>query len=301
MRKLFDRFLSTLAIERNASPHTVRCYGDDLRRFADWLDELAAGGEVEAAGIDRDTIRAYLGSLYERGLSKRSVARALAAIRSFYMYAVRRGLLAANPAAEIRSPKLEKKLPDFVDETSMATVLDAPDTTSFAGARDSAILELFYSTGVRLSELVGLNRSMISMQARTVRVLGKRRKERIVPIGEPALAALEHWFRVIDVHFSGTAKLRDTEAVFVNMRGRRISTRSVHTIVSSYLGSDGRRAKNSPHVLRHTYATHLLDRGADLEAVRELLGHESLSTTQIYTHVSIEHLRRVYDSAHPRA
>ena len=301
MRKLFDRFLTMLVVERNASPHTVRAYGDDLGRFADWLDELSGDESAVPEGIDRDTVRAFLASLLERGLSKRSVARNLSAIRSFYLFAMKRGFLHANPALDIRTPKLDKKLPEFVDENSIAQMLAMPDVRSFAGARDAAILELFYSTGVRLSELVGLNRDRVALATGTIRVLGKRRKERIVPVGGPALASLRVWYQAVDGQFDGKTKPRDADAVFINMRGRRISTRSVHSIVSKYLGADGRRTKNSPHVLRHTFATHLLDRGADLEAVRELLGHESLSTTQIYTHVSIEHLRRVYSSAHPRA
>ncbi|MBI5646744.1 MAG: tyrosine recombinase [Ignavibacteriae bacterium] len=301
MRKLFDQFITMLRVERNASPHTIRAYHDELERFAAWLDEIAESAAVDPEGVDRATVRAFLGTLHERGLSKRSVARALAALRSFYVFALKRGLLPTNPAADLHAPKLDKRLPEYVEEQSLRGILAMPDTGTVRGARDAAVLELFYSTGMRLSELVALNRDAISARAGTARVLGKRRKERIVPVGAPALRALEVWYAAAAGHFGSAGKLRDTNAVFVNMKGSRLSARSVHAIVTRYLASDGRRRKNSPHVLRHSFATHLVDRGADLEAVRQLLGHESLSTTQIYTHVSIEHLKRVYRLSHPRA
>jgi integrase/recombinase XerC len=301
MRDLIARYLTHLTVERNASPHTVRAYGDDLRRFASWLDALAGVENAPADGVDRDTLRMYLGSLLESGLSKRSAARKLTAIRSFFSYLVERKLADEHPAAQLRSPKLERRLPSFVEEGRLAAVLALPDTNDFGGARDAAILELFYSTGIRLSELVSLDHDMLNTRAGTLRVMGKRRKERVVPVGRAALAALAVYVAQREDHFSGARKLRDTDAVFVNRRGTRISPRSVYAIVHRYLRQAENQMKCSPHVLRHSFATHLLDRGADLEAVRELLGHESLSTTQIYTHVSTEHLKRVYATAHPRA
>lgn len=206
-----------------------------------------------------------------------------------------------HPAAHMRSPKLDRRLPAFVEERQLAAVLALPDTSDFGGARDAAILELFYSTGIRLSELVSLDHDMLNTRAGTLRVMGKRRKERVVPVGRTAFAALAVYLHQREKQFSGSRKLRDANAVFVNRRGTRISPRSVYAIVHRYLRHADNQIKCSPHVLRHSFATHLLDRGADLEAVRELLGHESLSTTQIYTHVSTEHLKRVYANAHPRA
>lgn len=301
MRDLIARFISHLTVERNASPHTVRAYRDDLLQFSAWLDALCGRDDAPADGVDRDTLRQYLGALLDGGLGKRSATRKLTALRTFFSFSVARGGLAENPAATLRSLKLERRLPAFVEQEQLAALLATPDTSTFAGARDAAILEVFYSTGIRLSELVSLNHDSIAPRSGTLRVLGKRRKERVVPIGRAALAALDTCALRMREHFTGARTLRDPEAVFVNLRGARISTRAVHTIVHSTLRLAEHQMRCSPHVLRHSFATHLLDRGADLEAVRELLGHESLSTTQIYTHVSTDHLKRVYATAHPRA
>ncbi|MDH7514450.1 MAG: tyrosine recombinase XerC [Bacteroidota bacterium] len=297
MRALVHRFLAYLSDERNASPHTIRSYRRDLLQFASWLEKRPDSGDVSA--VDRETIRDYLGHLVERGLSRRSIARKQTAIRSCFAFAARRGIIQADPAANLRAVKFEKRLPPTVEAVSLSVLLDGLDRSTFEGAREAAILELFYATGIRLAELVSLNRDRVNLGTGMVRVQGKRRKERLVPIGAKARSALLCWFEAVEAFFAG--KGRDPHAVFLNKRGTRLSARSVHDIVHGCLSRLDAQTKCSPHVLRHAFATHMLDRGADLEAVRELLGHESLSTTQIYTHVSIEHLKRVYVTAHPRA
>jgi integrase/recombinase XerC len=301
LHQLVIDFVQYLRVERNASPHTVTAYRDDLRQFEEWLGELPDGGHAELERIDREDFRAFIGFLFENGMAKRSLARKLTAIRSAFQFAVRRGMLAENPAAGLPPARLEKKLPVFLDQDSVAQVMELPDTDSFSGARDAAILELFYSTGMRLSELVSLNHEHLNFRGRTVRVFGKRRKERIIPFGAPALQALERYRAKAHAFFQDMSVIPDPEAVFLNTRGRRLSSRSVYAIVHAFIGRMRVSTAASPHVLRHTFATHLLDRGADLQAVRELLGHESLSTTQIYTHVTTDRLKRVYAQAHPRA
>ena len=299
MKQTIARFREYLVVERNASSHTVTAYIRDLHTFHAWLCEIAESEEVELAAVDRNTIRAWLGVLAERGLSKRSISRSVTSLRTFFRFAEQRGDIPSNPTANLHSIRIEKKLPSFVDEESLADLLRLPDTDTLEGARNAAILELFYSTGMRLSELVGLDRKDIQTGARTVRVLGKRKKERIIPLGGPALDALEHYLALRDRKTTGAAV--PESALFLNNRGKRLSSRSVYTIVHDHLRVVCDLKQCSPHVLRHSFATHLLNRGADLQAVRELLGHESLSTTQIYAHVTTDHLKREYAKAHPRA
>lgn len=298
MRSAIEQFRMYLTVERNASRHTVKAYIRDLTQLEEWVRASGtADGDVSLSGIDKAALRMYLGTLIGNGLSRRSAARKLTAIRTFFEFAVRRGLAPINPAAMVSSPKIEKRLPSSIGQEELARALEIPDRATFTGARDAAILELFYSTGIRLSELVALDRADIRMDARTVRVLGKRKKERIVPFGRAAKTALERYYSSVETEFGTPAPA----AVFLNRRGARISARSIHTIVQRVLTRVENRTATSPHVLRHSFATHMLDRGADLQALRELLGHESLSTTQIYAHVSIEHLMRVYEKSHPRA
>ncbi|PLX31815.1 MAG: tyrosine recombinase XerC [Ignavibacteria bacterium] len=296
------RFREYLIVERNASDHTVTAYSRDLRQFHDWLTTWTEGSEIDLDAVDRNTIRTWLGSLAEKGLSKRSISRKVTALRTFFRFAEQRGFADRDPTTDLHSLKIDKSLPTFLNEDALSALLKLPDTATAEGARDAAILELFYSTGMRLSELVALNWSDIRTENATVRVLGKRRKERILPVGEHALRAIEHYRALLDrkvLHDRFTIK--DTEAVFLNNRGSRLSGRSVYSIVHDLLRAVSDRSKCSPHVLRHSFATHLLNRGADLQAVRELLGHESLSTTQIYAHVTTDHLKREYAKAHPRA
>ncbi|MCB2203750.1 tyrosine recombinase [bacterium] len=302
MKKTIQRFRDYLVVERHASDHTVTAYMRDLAQFHIWLCELAESDEVDCDAVDRLTIRSWLGVLADRGLSRRSISRKVTALRTFFRFAEQRGYASANPTVNLHSIKIERTLPTFVDEESIDALLRLPDTTTVEGARDAAILELFYSTGMRLSELVALNRRDLHTEAGTIRVLGKRRKERILPLGTPALQALQHAMRMLDQAAArGDRKVEDTEAMFLNRRGKRLTNRSVYSIVHEHLRVVSEQEHCSPHVLRHSFATHLLNRGADLQAVRELLGHESLSTTQIYAHVTTDHLKREYAKAHPRA
>jgi tyrosine recombinase XerC len=302
MIETMQRFRDYLVVERNASGHTVTAYMRDLAQFHTWLRELAETAEISCEAVDRGTIRAWLGELTERGLSRRSISRKITSLRTFFRFAEQRGYVTANPTADLHAIKIDRMLPVFVDEESIGALLRLPDTGTVEGARDAAILELLYSTGMRLSELVGLNRKDLSAAAATVRVLGKRRKERILPVGAPALNAVQHALALRDrAAAEGTRQVVDTEAMFLNRRGKRLTNRSVYTIVHDHLRLVSEQERCSPHVLRHSFATHLLNRGADLQAVRELLGHESLSTTQIYAHVTTDHLKREYAKAHPRA
>jgi len=302
MTETLQRFREYLVVERNASGHTVTAYMRDLAQFHAWLRELAESAEVSFEAIDRGTIRAWLGELTERGLSRRSISRKITSLRSFFRFAEQRGHISSNPTADLHAIKIDRRLPVFVDEESADALLQLPDTGTVEGARDAAILELLYSTGMRLSELVGLDRQDLSVSAATVRVLGKRRKERILPVGAPALRAVQHALALRDrAAAEGTRRIIDAEAMFLNRRGKRLTSRSVYSIVHDHLRMVSEQERCSPHVLRHSFATHLLNRGADLQAVRELLGHESLSTTQIYAHVTTDHLKREYAKAHPRA
>ncbi len=297
MLNAMRRFREYLTVERNASAHTVVAYCRDLDRFHGWLVGLIESPDIDLAAVDRRTIRTYMGTLVEQGLTKRSISRNMTSLRMFFKFAVRRNLVTIDPTANLRSLKIEKRLPSFVEEDAIEAMLHLPDVSTLDGARDAAVLELFYSTGIRLSELVSLDRRDLPANTGTIRVLGKRRKERILPVGGPAMKAVRRYLDMRDAQ----RPAGDSQAVFLNNRGTRLSGRSVYTIVHRYLRAVSEQACCSPHVLRHSFATHLLNRGADLEAVRELLGHESLSTTQIYAHVSMDHLKREYAKAHPRA
>lgn len=295
MRPLLTAFHDYLLVERNASPHTVIAYRDDMEHFHGWLVQLIGSDQIDLDAIDRNTLRMYLGSLSDAGLSKRSIARKAASLRAFFSFCVKRGHLRKNPATQLKPIKIEKKLPIFADVESIEAMMKLPNRKTSQGLRDLAILELFYSTGMRLSELVGLNVRNINFHERSVRIMGKRQKMRVLPFGRAAESALKQYLAM------GREKAKDTDAVFLNKDGNRISTRAVTEIVKKFLGAVSAKEKISPHVLRHSFATHILERGADLQAIRELLGHASLSTTQIYTHVTLDKLKSIYDQAHPRA
>ena len=282
-------FLRHLAVERNASAHTLRSYGNDLGDFQRFL---AARGTSDMAAADLRLVRAWLAALHARGLAPASVARKLAAIRSCYRFLVRRGVIEGNPAREARSPRQPRRLVSFLPIDEATQLVDGKAIGGSSRARDRAILELLYASGVRVSELAGLDLEDVDRTERTVRVLGKGGKERIVPYGGAAARALEAWLGE-----RGEAG----DALFTNARGGRLTVRSVHTIVRRSARAAGITRKVSPHTLRHTFATHLLEGGADLRAIQELLGHSRLSTTQRYTHVGAEQLMKVYDRAHPRA
>jgi len=289
--RLIEQFESYLAHEANASAHTIKAYGSDLRQFAAFLAEH--GGHL--AGADVHGVRAYLASL-AAGARKASIGRKLAALKHFFRHCARSGGRGDDPAASLSAPKRERYLPPHLTVDEMFRVLDGMRTPGPIPARDRAILEVLYSAGIRVSEVVGLDWPDIDRRGQLVRVLGKGRKERMVPIGATALAALERYQQQWPAD-----RRRDAQAVFLNTRGGRLTVRSVARIVEYHVGRAETHLRASPHAFRHSYATHLLNAGADLRAIQELLGHASLSTTQRYTHVDFARLAEVYDKAFPRA
>ena len=300
-----EEFLVHLAKERNVSPNTLTAYAHDCREFLRFLDEYYGGGEWSWQGIDRLAMRGFMGRLTKRGLAKRSVARALAAVRGLYRYLASNDAVDANPARAVGSPKAEKHLPGYLDRAQIDLLFQLAEARATSGkfidVRNVAMLELFYSTGMRLSELQGLNRADIDAVSQQVKVRGKGRKERIVPVGDHATRALREYERKRDELAQALGGKIDKQAIFLNRTGKRLSTRGVQKIIGAFLETIAEDAGLSTHSLRHSFATHLLDNGADLRAVQELLGHASVSTTQIYTHTSVERLKEVYRKAHPRA
>jgi tyrosine recombinase XerC len=282
-------FVRYLDLQRGASRHTLRGYATDLAEFRAFLSREGLGDLVDA---DARAIRAWLAWLHDRKLAKSSIARKLATVRSCFRYLARIGLVEFNPARQVRSPRLPKRLPSFLPKDESKGLLDALAERSQAGLRDHALLELLYATGLRVAECCGLELDDVDRRRGAVRVMGKGGKERVVPAGDTALEALDAW---LSVRGEGRG------ALFTNLRGGRLGTRSVHRIVKQRARAAGIDRRVTPHTLRHTFATHMLGEGADLRLIQELLGHSRLSTTQRYTHVSPEHLMKVYDSAHPRA
>lgn len=306
MEKLIEQFLEHLRYERNVSSHTLRNYASDLEQFLDFLGPVnpATGKRTlpEVNAIDHLTIREWLATLHTAQKKKASIARKLAALRTFFQFLVREGLLERNPAKLVATPKQEKKLPKHLSVEEAIRFIESPDPETDLGKRDRAMLELMYATGVRVAELTTLNIADVDFQNQLVRVTGKRRKQRIVPFGDPAGAAIRSYLEVRDKFLlSAPISKRDDEALFLNYQGTRITTRSVGRMVDKYILLCAGMHNISPHALRHSFATHLLDGGADLRDIQELLGHARLSTTQVYTHVSMEKLIAVYDKAHPKA
>jgi integrase/recombinase XerC len=295
MQNFFNKYISYLQAERNASPYTVRNYTTDLMDFFRFLREREI---VSLNEVDRHVVRGYLSWLLERGIAKASIARKASAIRSFYRYLVSEGMLPENPLDGVSSPKLDKRLPSFltVDETRL--LLESLDLTMAEGKRDLAFLELLYASGLRVSELVQLDLTQVDLASREVRVWGKGAKERQVLMGRPAAQALEVYLSEGRPELLGNKK---SKALFLSRYGRRLTTRRVQQLLDSYAARAGIGKKVHPHMLRHTFATHLLDGGADLRVVQELLGHARLSSTEIYTHVTHSRARKVYLSAHPMA
>ena len=306
MEQLLTQFLEHLRYERNVSEHTLRNYQSDLEQFVDHLapanPKNGKRSFPDLADIDHITIREWLATLHTAQKKKSSIARKLAALRTFFQFLVREGILEQNPAKLVATPRLEKKLPKHLSIEDAIKFIETPDTDTELGKRDRAMLELMYATGVRVAELTKINLGHIDFRNRLIRVTGKRRKERIVPFGEPALEALKAYLDVRD-EFLNNAPIseREPEALFLNYQGTRITTRSVGRMVDKYIRVCAGKYDISPHALRHSFATHLLDSGADLRDIQELLGHARLSSTQIYTHVSMEKLIQVYDKAHPKA
>jgi len=330
---LITEFLNYLNFERHFSPHTAKCYGADLTQFCTFLASDASGGSPSPSpqspgtfgattpfapepptatavmvttdlkqkllSVTDETVRSFLAFLGRRDYSKSTTARKLATLRSFYKFCVRRNYVQANPLASIRMPKQEKRLPKFLTVEQVNLLLQTPDDATLLGARDRAMLGVLYSTGIRVSELVDLNAEDIDFTAQVVRIRGKGKKQRSTPIGPTALGTIVRYMELRRADSRSTTF--DQQALFVNKHGQRLSTRSVRRKLDKYLAIAGLDPSVSPHTLRHSFATHMLDKGADLRSVQELLGHQSLSTTQIYTHLTTERMKQSYDEAHPRS
>jgi integrase/recombinase XerC len=302
-----EDFLSHLEKERDVSPHTLRAYEKDLAAFTAYLSSQRPDATPDFSTVDRLVMRGFLGYLTRSGLGKRSIARALSTVRTFYRFLQREERVDVNPARAVTAPKFEKYLPQYLDRTQIDLLFQAAEARAwegnFADVRNFAILELFYSTGMRLAELRGISRPDMDLVSQQVKVRGKGRKERIVPIGDHAVRALRNYESKRDELLRQVAPKggADRAAFFLSRTGRRLGVRAIQNVVTKFLNQVDEDAGLSTHSLRHTFATHLLDAGADLRSVQELLGHASISTTQIYTHTSVERLKAVYQKAHPRA
>lgn len=297
MAQAIEAFEHYLTRERRYSKHTSEAYRRDLEQFLDFQVYHTGLDPVPVHLIDKKDIQFFLGDLIRHGFSKKSVGRKLASIRAFFRYLVRTNRLPANPAAALMTPKTEKRLPDFLFEKEIKDALESMQILNYPSIRDKTIIELFYGTGMRLSELTGLNVLDYDPAARVVRVTGKGSKQRVLPVGARLAAVLQQYLSERK-RFSGD---KNPEAMFLNRNCSRLSARSIQNRVHRILSRTSEKKKLSPHLLRHSFATHLLDRGADLRAVKELLGHASLSTTQIYTHLTMDHLKQVYKQAFPRS
>jgi integrase/recombinase XerC len=326
---IVEQFLNYLKFEKRFSEHTAKCYGADLAQFGDFLLKTSDtdGSSLDGGALDHDhghagvatavavqteqsvdqlllaadvnEARSYLSHLNDKQYSKATSARKLATLRSFYKFLVKTNRRSANPMTAVRTPKQEKKLPRFLEYEEIKRLLDTPPTETWLGARDRAILETLYSTGIRVSELVALNMDDVDFLGEVIHIRGKGKKERIAPISSSALQAIQHYMEFRNKRAQSNTNF-DTKVLFVNKHGQRLSTRSVRRKMDKYLRMAGLDPNISPHTLRHSFATHMLNNGADLRSVQELLGHQSLSTTQVYTHLTTAKLKEVYDDAHPR-
>jgi integrase/recombinase XerC len=322
-----QQFLDYLKFERRFSEHTAKCYGADLTQFGEFLMSTSETSQIDNEQISSsdhngdsatavatsvqqkvdelllsagtDSVRAYLAFLNDKQYSKATIARKLATLRSFYKFLVKRNQLTSNPVIAVRTPKQDKKLPRFLDYEEVKKLLDTPSLDNWLGARDRAIMETLYSTGIRVSELVALNMDDIDFLGEVVHIRGKGKKERIAPIGSSALQVIQHYMEYRNKRAQNNVNF-DSKVLFVNKHGKRLSTRSVRRKMDKYLKMAGLDPAISPHTLRHSFATHMLNNGADLRSVQELLGHQSLSTTQVYTHLTTTKLKDVYENAHPR-
>jgi len=305
MQEHIDRFAEYLKYQRGASAHTLRNYLSDLDQFHDYLspkDDRGNRTPADVRDVDHLTIRGYMAKLYAEDRKKASIARKLATLRTFFKFLCREQILELNPAKLVSSPRLEKRLPKVISIDEVTNFIETPDTDTVLGKRDRAILELLYATGCRVSEVSGMNLDDIDFKRETIRVRGKGRKERFVPFGSKANEALAAYLDVrAGLLSAAPERKRDSKAVLLNYQGTRITTRSIARMVDKYVKECALAHNISPHSLRHSVATHLLSAGADLRAIQELLGHARLSTTQIYTHVSVDQLMQVYDKAHPRS
>ena len=316
MRSQLAAFLEHLRLNRNSSAHTAAAYESDISQFLDFAAQHLDTADLEPSHLQLGTIRAFMAELYRQGHARASVARKLSALRAFGRFLRREGLIDSDPASLAASPKRERKIPAHLSIDEMTRLLEMPDVTDPLGCRDRAILELFYASGLRLSELVGLDLDDVNLRARMVRVMGKGAKERLVPFNSATESSLREWLKARALLRANPSSERrpegrepraqsrraaSREPLFLNFRGARLTGRSVERLVARYVASCSTRFGISPHALRHSFATHLLQRGADLRAIQELLGHVQLSTTQRYTHVNAAQLLDVYRKAHPRA
>lgn len=303
MKKAAKKYLRYLKVERNASPHTIRSYRTDIRQFLHFCGRYLErdAGEVHPEEIDRLTIRLWLGELSEEELKKSSIARKVAALRSFFKYCFKRGIIQENPAHLLIVPKKDRPLPKTANQEDLSRMMELAGGDAPAARQDRAILELLYGTGIRLSELTGLDVADLNLERKQVKVLGKGARQRIVPLGVRAMDALARHLETREQLYGEQTDSDARQAVFLAAHGQRIYSRAVQRTVRDYLERASEVTQKSPHVLRHSFASHLLDRGADIRVIRELLGHANLAATQVYTHTSVERLKTVYEGAHPRA
>ncbi len=302
MRREIEKYLKYLKIEKNASRHTIISYENDLNQFTEFIESESENNEaIEPESIDRLSIRLWLGHLSEQGMARNSIARKVASIRSFFKYCFKRGYITKNPAHLLIVPKKEKRLPATIQSEDINRMMELADGDTPAEKQNRAILELFYSTGIRLSELTELNVKDLNFKQKQIHVTGKGNKQRIIPLGSHALNACKSHLETREQLFGKNTEPDDRQSLFISPTGKRSYPRMIQRIVKNYFELATESSKKSPHVLRHSFATHLLDAGADIRMIKELLGHANLSATQVYTHTSVERLKKVYDNAHPRA
>jgi integrase/recombinase XerC len=303
MEEALAEFLRSLALEKNASELTVKSYREDLMPAIEFFRTKYQAQALSVEQITSRHLRAFMVWLHEQQYAKTTIARRMSAVRSWFRFLCRQGTVSKNPADGLRAPRQDKKLPHFLGEDTLDKLLQAPPSDTAFGLRDRAILEALYSAGLRVSELTGLNLSDVDLDASIATIRGKGKKERLAFFGTASLQALKDWLQARQGMLANkeVASARKTEAVFLNKHGTRLTSRSVGRLLEKYLAQAGLDPRTSPHTLRHSFATHLLDRGADIRSVQELLGHSSLGTTQIYTHVTTQRLKDSYDKAHPRA
>jgi len=296
MDLIVRKFLRYLSLEKRYSPKTIESYTIDLTQFSKFLEELSDGRDIAWDKVDKKNIRHFLFDLQEKGLNKRSIARKVAVIKSFFKFMEKEQILSKNIATSVKMPKFDNKLPQYLSKSEVEDIVRLPETSGFEGLRDKAILELFYSCGIRLSELINLKLEDLILREDSIRVFGKGKKERILPVGSHAKNAILNYLTV-----RNKSVQPGVQELFVLKSGKKMYAMSLQRLVKKYINQVVNINSASPHVLRHSYATHLLDRGASIRVVKDLLGHENLSTTQVYTHLSIDHLQKVYKKAHPRA
>lgn len=303
MKELIRKYLKYLKIERNSSDHTITSYQNDLNQLLDYASRHLEVEEnsLDISELDRLIIRLWLGELTEKGMARNTIARKVAAVRSFFKYCFKRGYISKNPAHLLIIPKKEQRLPKTIQTGEISEMMELANEDDPSTIQERAILELFYSTGIRLSELTNLNVKDIQLPQKQLTVLGKGSKQRIVPLGEKALTAIENHLEQRSELFTSDTTNHDKNALFLSVGGKRIYPRMVQRIIKKYLLKVSEVTQKSPHILRHSFATHMLDAGADIRLIKEFLGHANLASTQIYTHTSVERLQKIYSQAHPRA